>query len=135
MIESTVSNSLLLDRFYAAIKSGDALALATCVHPNFELNWQGSKAIPWAGLWIGSAGLLEFFAILNQHIEVLEVQRQHEFSDDSVTVIVLQGRWRSKARQISVSAKAANVFTFEEGKVRSYTVMNNSVAFAEAIAS
>jgi uncharacterized protein len=55
-----------LDRFYAAIKSGDATALAACVHPNFELDWQGSTAIPWAGQWKGSAGLLEFFSTLNQ---------------------------------------------------------------------
>jgi ketosteroid isomerase-like protein len=126
-------NAQLLDSFYAAIKSGDAPALAQCVHANFELDWQGSAAIPWSGRWQGSAGLLEFFKILNTHIEVLEVQRLHEFSDASVTVIVLQGRWRSKARGVNITAKASNLFTFEDGKVRSYTVMNNSAAFAEAI--
>jgi ketosteroid isomerase-like protein len=130
-----MSNALLLDRFYAAIKSGDSVALAACVHAEFELDWQGSSAIPWAGQWQGSTGLLEFFRILNQHIEVLEVNRLHEFSDAQVTVIVLQGRWRSKARQITLSAKAANLFTFQDGKVRSYTVMNNSAAFGEAISA
>jgi ketosteroid isomerase-like protein len=129
-----LSNALLLTNFYAAIKSGDAPALALCVHPKFELDWQGSAAIPWSGRWHGSAGLLEFFQILNQHIEVLEVQRLHEFSDASVTVIVLQGRWRSKAGGVNITAKASNLFTFEDGLVRSYTVMNNSAAFAEAIA-
>lgn len=127
-------NSQLLDRFYAAIKSGDAQALTACVHAKFELNWQGSEAIPWSGQWKGSAGLLEFFQILNKHIDVLEVQRLHAFSDALVTVIVLQGHWRSKLRGIDITAKATNLFTFEDGKVLSYTVMNNSVAFAEAIA-
>jgi uncharacterized protein len=129
-----MSNSQLLDRFYAAIKSGDARALAACVHVDFELDWQGSAAIPWSGQWKGSGGLLEFFQILNKHIDVLEVQRLHEFSDALVTVIVLQGRWRSKAHGLIITAKATNLFTFEDGKVLSYTVINNSAAFAEAIA-
>lgn len=129
-----MSNSALLDRFYAAIKAGDAAALADCVHPDFQLNWQGSPAIPWAGQWKGGAGLLEFFQILNKHIEVVEVKRIHEFSDALVTVIVLQGSWRTKARGLSISAMASNLFTFENGKVLTYTVMNNSAAFADAIA-
>jgi uncharacterized protein len=130
-----MSNAQLLDSFYASIKSGDASALAQCVHPDFELDWQGSAAIPWAGQWKGAAGLLDFFKILNTHIEVLEVQRLHEFSDALVTVIVLKGRWRSKAYGVGIEAKATNLFTFEEGRIRSYTVMNNSAAFAEAIAA
>ncbi len=128
-----MSNAALLDRFYASIKSGDAAALADCVHPNFELNWQGSPAIPWAGHWNGSEGLLKFFQILNQHIEVLEVKRLHEFSNALVTVIVLQGSWRTKARGLAINAMASNLFTFEDGRVKSYTVMNNSAAFADAI--
>jgi ketosteroid isomerase-like protein len=128
-----MSNAHLLDSFYAAIKSGDAHALAQCVHTNFELDWQGSASIPWSGQWQGAAGLLEFFQILNKYIEVLEVQRLHEFSDASVTVIVLQGRWRSKTSGVNITAKASNLFTFEDGKVRSYTVINNSAAFAQAL--
>jgi uncharacterized protein len=129
-----MSHSALLDQFYAAIKSSDAKSLASCVHPDFHLNWQGSSVIPWAGIWEGATGLMTFFEILNRHIEVLEVSRLHAFSDDQVTVVILRGRWRAKATGNMIEAMATNLFTFQDKLVRSYTVMNNSAAFAASLA-
>jgi uncharacterized protein len=129
-----MTNSELLDNYYAAIKAGDAVQIEQCVDSSFELNWQGSDAIPWAGRWKGVAGLQKFFGILNQHLEVLEINRLHMLSDDSVTMTVLEGHWRMKANGKEVRAKAANVFTFANGKIASYTVLNNSAAFVQALA-
>jgi uncharacterized protein len=47
---------------------------------------------------------------------------------------VLEGHWRMKASGEEIRAKAGNVFTFANGKIASYTVLNNSAAFAEALA-
>jgi uncharacterized protein len=129
-----MTNSELLDKYYAAIKAGDAAQIEQCVDASFELNWQGSDAIPWAGRWKGVAGLQKFFGILNQHLEVLEINRLHMLSDDTVTMTVLEGRWRMKANSKEIRAKAGNVFTFANGKIASYTVLNNSAAFAQALA-
>ena len=51
----------------------------------------------------------------------------------STTMVLLQGHWRMRASGAEVKALAANVFTFETGRIRSYTVLNNTAAFAQAL--
>ena len=128
-----MTHESLLENFYAALKAADAQALARCVDAGFELNWQGTPAIPWAGVWKGVDGLLQFFGILNQHVEVLEVTRLHTLSGAELTFVLLQGRWRLRTNGKELSALAANVFTFHAGTIRSNTVLNNTAAFAEAL--
>lgn len=126
--------SALLDRFYAALRALSASELASCVTEDFVLDWQGTDAIPWAGRWQGVAGLLAFVGKLNTNLEILDVQRTHELEQGPVTVVVLKGHWRIKASGAEVQATAANLFTFSGERIQSYTVLNNSAAFAEALA-
>jgi ketosteroid isomerase-like protein len=125
----------LLDRFYAALRSLSASDLAACVTDDFVLEWQGTPAIPWAGRWRGVEGLLAFIKTLNAEVEILDVQRLHEFGNSEITVVVLQGHWRIKSTHREVRAMAANLFTFSGGKVKSYAVLNNTAAFAEALSA
>ncbi len=103
------------------------------MHSEFQLDWQGTADIPWAGQWHGVAGLLDFFATLNRHIAVVAVERLHVLSNDKVTLVVLRGHWRNHDTGREVRAHAANVFTFADGLICSYTVINNSAAFAESL--
>jgi uncharacterized protein len=128
-----LTSDALLDRFYAALKAADAEALARCVDADFELHWQGTGSIPWAGRWLGVAGLLGFFERLNQHVQVLEVERLHSLSNDEVTVVLLRGRWQIRRSGEQITAMAANVFALANGRIRSYTVLNNTAAFAEGL--
>ena len=123
-----------LDAFYAALKALSASDLAACVAPDFVLDWQGTPSIPWAGTWHGVDGLMSFVKELNARVEVLEVQRLHQLQDPSVTVVVLRGHWRLKATGREIRATACNLFTFEGAKIRTYTVLNNTAAFAEGLA-
>lgn len=122
-----------LDPFYAALKALSATDLAACVTPDFVLDWQGSARIPWAGTWRGVDGLLAFVKALNASVDILEVQRLHQLQDASVTVVVLRGHWRLKATGEEIRATACNLFTFEGDRIRTYTVLNNSAAFAEGL--
>lgn len=128
-----MQTSLLLDRFYAALKAADATALAQCVHDEFELDWQGTARIPWAGVWRGVDGLLAFFKTLDAHVQVLDVQRLHSVGSDAATFVLLRGRWRMRRDGVEITALAANVFEFADGRIRRYTVLNNTAAFAEAL--
>jgi uncharacterized protein len=125
----------ILDRFYLALKKLSATELSACITDDFVLDWQGTPAIPWAGRWEGVAGLLDFVGLLDKHLEILNIQRKHLLEQDGVAVVVLQGHWRTRASGGEVRATAANLFTFEGGRVRSYTVLNNSAAFAEQLAA
>lgn len=122
-----------LDRFYAALKALSAADLAACVTDDFVLDWQGTPSIPWAGSWRGVDGLLSFVKALDARVEILEVRRLHQLQDSSVTVVVLRGHWRLKATNRDVQATACNLFTFEGTRIKSYTVVNNTAAFAEGL--
>ncbi len=125
----------LLDRFYSALRALSATDLADCVSEDFVLDWQGTESIPWAGRWHGVPGLLDFVTLLNTNLEILEVQRLHTLVQESVAVVVIKGHWRVKRTSIEVRARAANLFTFAAGKIQSYTVLNNTAAFLEALST
>ena len=78
-------------------------------------------------------GLLGFFKLLNQHVQVLDVERLHSLSNDEVTVVLLRGRWQIRRSGEQITAMAANVFSLASGRIRSYTVLNNTAAFAEGL--
>jgi ketosteroid isomerase-like protein len=124
----------LLDSFYAALRKGSAEDLSALVAPDFTLDWQGTQAIPWAGRWIGPDGILQFIKILNRELQILTVKPLHTLHGPECSVVVLKGHWRALATGSEVRAKAANVFTFVDGRIASYTVLNNTAAFAEALA-
>jgi ketosteroid isomerase-like protein len=123
----------LLDSFYSALRKLSAEDLTKLVAPEFVLNWQGTKAIPWAGEWVGPQGLLRFVEALNSKLEILSVKPLHTLHGSQCSVVVLEGHWRVLTSRAEVRAKAANVFTFEGGRIASYTVLNNTAAFVEAL--
>ena len=123
----------LLDRFYAALKALSPEQLSACVSEDFVLNWQGSDAIPWAGTWRGVEGLLAFVDRLNAHLEILSVERLQQLSDEHTCMVLLRGHWRLKASGREVQAMVCNVFEIQRDRIRTYTVLNNTVAFAEAL--
>jgi ketosteroid isomerase-like protein len=123
----------LIDSFYAAIKAADAAALTQCVASDFVLTWQGVETLPWAGKWEGAAGVFDFFAALNAHVQVLEVERLQMFTNAETTMILLRGHWRMKANNKEIHALAANVFKIENERIVAYTVINNSAAFDHAL--
>jgi uncharacterized protein len=125
--------TITLDRFYAALKALSAADLAACVSDDFVLNWQGTASIPWAGMWNGVEGLLSFVSALEAHVAILDVQRLHQLQDGVAIAVILRGHWRLKATGREVTAVACNLFTFAGGKIGSYTVINNTAAFAEAM--
>lgn len=123
----------LLDRFYAALKALSPEQLSACVSEDFVLNWQGSDAIPWAGTWRGVDGLLAFVDRLNAHLEILSVERLQQLNDGQTCMVLLRGHWRLKATGKEVQAMACNVFSVEGDRICAYTVLNNTVAFAEGL--
>ena len=124
----------LLDSFYAALRRLSTENLASLVTPDFVLNWQGTQVIPWAGEWVGPEGLLRFVRVLNANLQILSIKPLHTLHGTECSVVVLEGHWRVPATGAEVRAKAANVFTFTGGRIASYTVLNNTAAFAQALA-
>jgi ketosteroid isomerase-like protein len=128
-----MKNEELIEQFYEGIRESNSSKLSACVHAQFELIWQGSSDIPWSGRWRGVSGLEEFFSILGTHVDVVSISVAHTVSDKDITIAVLNGEWLVHPNAAKISATAANVFAFEDKRIRSYTVINDSEAFAKAL--
>ena len=122
-----------IDSFYAALRRLSASDLAQLVTPDFVLNWQGTTAIPWSGEWFGVDGLLSFVKTLDAHVQVLSIDPRHSLHAPDCSVVVLEGHWKLVTTGVEVRALAANVFSFSNGRIASYTVLNNAGAFAQAL--
>jgi uncharacterized protein len=129
-------NTTLVDRWYAAIRDGDAGALTDVVTDDVVLLWNGDTShIPWAGTHVGVAAVLAFFQNLGRHIEVVSVTPLYRLDAGDAVVVVLEGRWKTRNTQCDVAARACNIFRFRNGRISAYEVYNDSGKFAAALLS
>jgi uncharacterized protein len=124
----------LLDRWYAAVRSNDAAALASITTDDVVLYWNADPAvIPWGGRHEGRDAVLAFFKTLSEHIEVVNVTVVDRIDAPAATIIVLDGQWRTRDSGQEISARACNVFRTRDGKISAYEVYNDSGRFADAL--
>jgi uncharacterized protein len=129
-----VSNAALLDRWYAAIKAGDAAALRDLTTPDVYVLWNGDPTlIPWAGRHDGHEAVLAFFGTVVQHLDVLSVQVLDRFEAPTATTIVLEGHWRIKTTGVEVKARVANIFRIDGARIASYEVYSDTARFVSAL--
>lgn len=128
-------STAILDRWYAAIRAGDAAALAAVTTDDVTVRWNGPPGVvPWAGVWEGRTKVLTFFRRVAEHLDVLAIDTLHRIEAEGSVAIVLQGHWRVKATGEELHVRAANLFRFEDGLVAAYEVYPDSYAFAKALA-
>lgn len=125
----------VLDRWYAALKAGDAMALAAVTTDDVTVRWNGPPGIvPWAGLWEGRTKVLTFFKRVAEHLEIVSIDTVNRIEAEAGIVIILEGHWRVRASGEELKVRAANVFRFEGDRVASYEVYPDSYSFAKALA-
>lgn len=125
----------VLDRWYAALKAGDAMALAAVTTDDVTARWNGPPGIvPWAGLWEGRTKVLTFFKRVAEHLEIVSIDTVNRIEAEAGIVIILEGHWRVRASGEELKVRAANVFRFEGDRVASYEVYPDSYSFAKALA-
>lgn len=124
----------ILDRWYAAIRAGDAAALAGATTDDVVVRWNGPAGIvPWAGVWEGRAKVITFFRRVAEHLEVVAIRTVSRIESADGVALVLEGHWRVKATGEELHLRAANIFRFEDGRVAAFEVYPDSHAFAKAL--
>lgn len=124
----------ILTRWYAALKAGDMAAFREVAAPDVMVRWNGPRdRIPWAGEHHGVEAVLAFFRTVGAHLEVLAVEPAERIVTDDKALIVLQGHWRVRTNGRELHLRAANLFTFRDGKVATYEVFPDSAAFVAAL--
>lgn len=128
-------SNAILDRWYQALKAGDAGALAAVTTDDVVVRWNGPVGIvPWAGIWQGRPKVVTFFKRVAEHLEILAVEPVQTVATADAVVLVLEGHWRVRATGEELKVRAVNLFRFEDGRVAAYEVYPDSHAFAEALA-
>jgi ketosteroid isomerase-like protein len=123
-----------LDAWYAAIRAGDAVALAAVASADLRIVYSGRPGLlPWSGTWEGIEAAMEFFRRVAAHLEVLEVTPLRRVASGDTVVVVLAGRWRARATGREVQARVANIFTLREGRIALYEVFHDTAALWEAL--
>jgi hypothetical protein len=124
----------ILARWYAALKAGDMAAFREVAAPDVMVRWNGPPdRIPWAGEHHGVEAVLAFFGKVGAALEVLSVEPVEKLVSDGKALIVLKGHWRVRATGQELTLRAANLFTFRDGRVAAYEVFPDSAAFVDAL--
>lgn len=126
----------ILARWYAALKQGDLSAFREAAAPDIVVRWNGpADLVPWAGEHRGLEAALAFFAQVGAALEILSVEPVERLVTQDKALLVLRGRWRVRASGEELTLRAANLFSFKEGKVAAYEVFPDSATFARALGS
>lgn len=124
----------ILPRWYAALKAGDRATFAAIASPGIIVRWNGpADLVPWAGEHRGIDAVLAFFGMVGAALEVLSVETERTLADGDAVLVILNGHWRVRATGEELRLRAANLFTFHDGRVSSYEVFPDSAAFARAL--
>ncbi|WP_394691546.1 nuclear transport factor 2 family protein [Hoeflea sp.] len=118
-----------LDRYYAALKAGDRVALRGVVADDIEVHYPAPEGLlPWAGDWTGFEGFEAFLKTVGDHlvIDAVEPISLHVAGDTVVTV--LRGEWTVKATAQKVQTETVNMFTLRDGKITRYQVFTDTAA-------
>ncbi|MFM9975287.1 MAG: nuclear transport factor 2 family protein, partial [Beijerinckiaceae bacterium] len=127
-------SSVILDAWYAGIRSGMADAISDIATHDIRIWWNGPPdRVPWAGEHLGSDAALAFFAMVGATLEVLRTTVVERIETPDAIVVFLDAPWRVKANGAEIRAKALNVFRFRDGKVSGYEVYPDSAAFVRAL--
>ncbi len=124
----------ILARWYAALKAGDMSAFREVAAADIMVRWNGpADLIPWAGEHYGVEAVLAFFGKVGAALEVLSVEPVERMISDDKALIVLKGHWRVRATGEELHLRAANLFSFRDGRVMAYEVFPDSAAFVQAL--
>jgi ketosteroid isomerase-like protein len=124
----------VLDRWYAALRSGDMAAFRGVAAPDIVVRWNGPPdLIPWAGEHHGLEAALAFFGKVGAALEILSVAPVERLLAADKALLVLAGHWRVRATGQELHLRAANLFSFRDGLVMAYEVFPDSAAFVRAL--
>jgi ketosteroid isomerase-like protein len=125
-------NVRVVQGLFAAFGRGDVPAVLQMLTEDVEWSVPGAPANPFGGARHGREGVIRFFEALAQSVEH-EAFEPQEFIAQGDRVVVL-GRERLRARSTGrvVEQDWAMAFRFQEGKIRSLTIYEDTAALVDA---
>ena len=124
----------VIDRYYELLAARDREGLLAILSTDMTVTYNAPQGLfPWSGVFRGHDGFDEFFAVIAEHLEIIEVVQHHFISDAERVVVQCTGSWKVKANSRVVNGAMANVFTVADGLITAYEVYADTAAFAAGI--
>ena len=125
-----------IEQFYRLLKDRDREGLLEILSPDLRVRYYGPKGeLPWVGEYIGTEGFKEFLDIIASHLDIVKTERLDTVTDDHKVVVQIRGCWRSKKTGKDIHGDMINIFSVDQGRITSYEVYNDTLAFARGIES
>jgi len=122
----------VVTRLFEAFGRGDVPAILDLLREDVEWIAEGPPELPWAGVYRGRDGCVQFFTRIGQHAE-FERFEPREFVAQGEQVVVLgweRGRARSTGR--TFENHWAMAFTLRDGEVAAFRLYEDTAAVAAA---
>ena len=122
--------NVLVEKYYLYLKERDRDNLLGLLSENIVVTYHGqAEQLPWAGQFHGIAGFDEFFTIIKDHLNVIDVSIIHRTADENRVINQCEGIWEYKKSGVVVKGSMVNVFTVDLGKITGYDVYADTAAF------
>ena len=128
------SNLQVVERAYAAFKSGDVQTLLAQFSDDVSWNLPSIEHVRISGSRTGKANLADFFSTLAQDQESLMFEPTRFVAEGDLVVALGSYRWRVKATGREVVSDFAHVFTVNQGRIVRFQEFMDTAAFVAGYA-
>ena len=127
-------NTLVLDQFYGAFNSGDVETAFSFLSPNVKwISYGPADRIPFAGTFHGHSGVREFFKIVEETIELIEMTPEKFVAAKDEVFGVGTEHSRSLATGDDYRVRWSHIYQLENGKITRFEEFLDSAAVADAL--
>lgn len=117
---------------YTAVPAGDLEAAMSRLDPEIRITYYGSEAIPYAGDYRGTAGALDFFATVAEHIEILAMEPWLFIPDGDNLAVWGHQTFRRIATGHTWESEFAHIISLRNGKWLHFRDFMNSALTHDA---
>jgi len=129
---SEQANLALVQGLYDAFNRGDIAAVLNSIDAEADLEFEGPKAIPWAGNWHGREGWTGFFQAIGGNADEISVDMR-PFAAQADRV-VSAGRYRARVKRTGqwIDSPLVHLWTIRNGLVVKCVELTNTATEAAA---
>jgi ketosteroid isomerase-like protein len=112
------NNITVVQQAYADFKQGNIGQVLDSMTDAVE--WHSPGNLPTAGHRKGKQKVAEFFQLLDQHEEILQMDAKEFIAQNDKVVVLIQYKARIKSTGKIVESPAVHIFTVKDGKVTAF---------------
>ena len=124
----------IIGNYYTFLKERNREKLIGLLSSDIVITYHAQEGqLPWAGTFRGTEGFDQFFSIIREYLNVVDVEIIDSISGKNKVINQCEGIWEYKESGYVVKGSMINVFTVNNGKICCYDVYADTAAFAAGL--